>query len=248
MSEEITELEEKAMAQGWNPDYDGPNKKSAKEFIATGEEISAIQKERNDKLFRENQAMKKQLEGVTTSVQKLEKFYKEQSEKKVAAEIARLKSERATAISEGDGDKVNDLDDQIDQLKSQPQETEKKTNGPTPAFKTWVADNAWYEEDPLLAAEADMTARMLVESGRITDEEELFKQVSSRVKRLYPEKFENPNRNEPGNVEAGTRSGKSNKKTYNDLPPDAKAACDDFVANIPGFTVEQYLNTYQFED
>ena len=42
--------EEEATEQGWNPDYDGPNKTDAKTFVEKGEKIAGIANARNKNL------------------------------------------------------------------------------------------------------------------------------------------------------------------------------------------------------
>ena len=73
---------------------------------------------------------------------------------------------------------------------------------------------------------------------------EFLDEVTKRVKKLYPEKFMNSNRNRPSPVE-GTTAPKSTKmgKSFNDLPPEAKDACMKFEKQ--GLvTREQYLKEY----
>ena len=36
----------------------------------------------------------------------------------------------------------------------------------------------------------------------------------------------------------------SGKKTWNDLPPEAKHQCTNLLAQIPGYTKEKYLKDY----
>jgi hypothetical protein len=38
------------------------------------------------------------------------------------------------------------------------------------------------------------------------------------------------------------------QKTYWNLPREAREACDRFCAKIPGFTREQYVSTYDWDD
>ncbi|RLC55297.1 MAG: hypothetical protein DRI30_07825, partial [Chloroflexi bacterium] len=49
MSEE-RDYEAEAVEQGWNADFDGPNKTDAKTFVERGEQIAGILKSKNKKL------------------------------------------------------------------------------------------------------------------------------------------------------------------------------------------------------
>jgi hypothetical protein len=45
-------------------------------------------------------------------------------------------------------------------------------------------------------------------------------------------------------VEGGGSPPSPGGKSYSDLPPDAKAMCDDFVKRVPGFTRDRYVKDY----
>ena len=69
------------------------------------------------------------------------------------------------------------------------------------------------------------------------------------VKQDHPDDFKNPNKSKSSSVEAGGELSTDTSKegTYDSLPPDAKAACDDFVKS--GFmSREDYVKTYEFEE
>ena len=80
-----------------------------------------------------------------------------------------------------------------------------------------------------------------------TDYEKLLAQVELRVKKQFPDKFKNPKKDNPPEVETGRASPqRESKKTYADLPPDAKRACDQFVKDGT-LTKEQYLEIYEWD-
>ena len=64
----------------------------------------------------------------------------------------------------------------------------------------------------------------------------------------YPDKFGNPRREQASSVaEPGSQAPRPKKgKTYDDLPPEAKAACDKFVRTIPGYKREDYVKEYDW--
>jgi len=78
-----------------------------------------------------------------------------------------------------------------------------------------------------------------------------LKMVEDETKKAFPHKFENPNRRRASAVDAGdtrsaiTDSGK--KKTYSDLPPEAKTQCDKWVKDGTFKKAEDYVKSY-FEE
>ena len=76
-----------------------------------------------------------------------------------------------------------------------------------PEFLAWQRQNNWYERDTELREFADTFGAGLkpkVMAGAITPAQALD-QISKQVRKAFPEKFHNPNRDKPGNVEAPTR-------------------------------------------
>ena len=178
------------------------------------------------------------------NTKKLIKFQEEQKKKAVEKAIKELKIERKEAITEGDHDRVEAIDQEIDKQK---EDAKPAQDEPDPKFLAWAEKNSWYNDDPSVGAEADYYAKMFVESGRFTTQEEVFDAVTNKIKNLYPEKFTNPKKNEPSEVEGGRPSpSKKSKKSYEDLPADAKKACDEFVADGI-MKKEDYVAMYEWE-
>jgi len=250
-AEEISESTEDEMKfarlQGWTDqdDYKGENGswKSAKEFLEYGRNHNRILKQNNDKLLSQVSDLQKTMGELVADTQS-------QKDKAVEKAIKNLKAERAEAINDSDGEKVNLIDDQIDELKQAPPPPPpppppaKQTNV---VFEGWLQNNAWYKNDPDLAIEADYMAQNYINSNQGLAPEKVYEAVTQRIKREFPHKFENPNKQEPGQVAQGTHSPTTKGKGFNDLPPDAKAACNKFIKSIPGFTKEKYLETYEWD-
>ena len=74
---------------------------------------------------------------------------------------------------------------------------------------------------------------------------EFLNEVTTRVKRMYPEKFNNVNRTKPSPVEGNSPAGVGKKggKSFNDLPAEAKEACLKFE-KTKLLTREQYVKEY----
>jgi len=245
-----SQLEAEAMKQGFNPNYDGENKKTPKEFLEVAINHNHVLKERNEKLSTDYDEMKSEFESLKgqlskqqENTQKLIKFQEEQKKKAVEKAVKALKAERKEAITEGDHERVEQIDQEIDEQKAETT----SDNGVDPDFEDWRKANAWYDSDPIIRAEANEYARIYATSGEFKTPEDVRNAVTVKMKRVNPELFENPKKKEPAEVEGGRPSPtKKSKKSYEDLPADAKKACDEFVAE--GLMKrEEYVSMYEWE-
>ena len=108
----------------------------------------------------------------------------------------------------------------------------------------FVKRNNWFDEDPVMKAYAKQKAFNLIDDKGNIDYIALEKDVKAR----FPEKFTNPNRANENTVEGGgTIIKQSGKKTWDDLPADAKSAYARFAKQIPGYKKEDYLSNYVFD-
>jgi len=198
-----------------------------------------------------------EIREVKETMAEFAQHHKETEKRAYERAIADIRKQKAEAVSLGDGDKVVELDDQLDALKQAQQEViqekkqpEQKPTGPNKEYLTWVKSNLWFETDSELRALANIVSQEItLESPSLTDAEYL-EEITKRVKESAPDKFENPNRRM--STTTGSSDGRSpgtsktSKKTYENLPPEAKAACDKFVRNIKGYTVEDYVRDYDW--
>lgn len=233
------EILNEAMKQGYNPEYEGENKKSPKEYLEVSFNHNKVLRERNEKLS-------KTVEQLNDKLDRVVQFQNEQKQKAVDAAIRKLKAERNEAITEGDLQKVETLDKEIE---VQQQDIAKPDS--SPILDEWLQNNPWYNQDEDLAIEADLIAQQLQATGRFktneADYKKLLSQVEVRIRRAFPDKFKNPKKDQPPEVEDGQPSSqRKSKHTYAELPPEAKKACDEFVADKV-MTKEQYLEIYEWD-
>lgn len=233
-----------AKRQGWVPqdEYTGPEDKwvDADTFVKKGKEINALLRKDNDFLKREVAEMK-------STMMEFKKFHAETEKRAYERAMADLREQKKEAISTGDGDKVLQIDDAIDELK-QSRTVEKvahPVNQPDATFIQWSEENKWYTTDAQLKTEADMIGEVIKRQNPTLIGEAFLNEVTTRVKRMYPEKFTNSNRARPSPVEGTTAPKASAKagKGFNDLPPEAKAACQKFEKQGL-ITREAYLKEY----
>ena len=232
-----------ATRQGWVPkdQYNGPEDKwvDADTFVKKGKEINALLRKDNDFLKREVAEMK-------STMMEFKKFHADTEKRAYDRAMADLRDQKKEAISQGDGDRVLQIDDAIDDLKSsKPTPQPVATPQVDPTFTQWSEENKWYANDAQLKAEADMIGEVLKRQNPNMLGQDFLDEVTTRVKRMYPEKFTNGNRNRPSPVEGTTAPKASAKagKGFRDLPPEAQAACQKFEKQ--GLvTRDQYLKEY----
>ena len=248
-------VEERAKLQGWVPmeEFRGESEKwkPAGEFLKIGEDRWPIQNERIRTLETRLGSTLEKLDRQDRSIKDFVEFQKGRDQRAVETAKKELKEEQLAAVKDADPEKFLQLEKQIGDLEK---ETEKKPEDklePPPGYDEWCAENEWYEADLELTAYADQIAGLIQRQTPGLKGKAFFDKVGVEVKKKYPEKFENPNRIKSSAVEGaggGDGGGKVEKKAYSNLPAEAKAACDQFVQDIPGFTKEQYCKDYDWAE
>lgn len=247
-------LEARAKRMGWVPqeDYRGPkdNWRSAGEFIAHGEAELPILKERNRKLDDQVAKLEKKLGDLDGTIKEFAEHHSKVEQRAHARAVKELKTEQRKAVEEGDTATFDKLGQEIDDLSKEVQKPAEKKESPDddPAFKGWTGDNSWYNDDIDLTVYADQAAPVIARKTGLTGRP-FYDAVTEAVKAKFPNNFTNTRREKPSAVEGAgdmAEPKKGGEKTFNDLPPEAKAACKRFVAQ--GLvTKEQYLNDYEWE-
>lgn len=237
----------KARSQGWVPkeDFKGNPDKwvDAKAFNDRGEKIMPILRERNH-------ALERKMEEMQSTFKEFSEFHKKTEERAFQRAMRELQARKEAAVEVADVDTFRQIErEQLEMMQDrqqtstpkQPQQMESP-----PAFNEFVARNEWYNSDPEMRAYADNMGHF-INSTRSVPYETMLLEVEKEVKSRYPHKFSNIKRETLQPVEGVSETGiphKNTKKGYADLPPEAKAACDRFVKNIPGYTKEVYLKDY----
>jgi len=235
--------EAEARAGGWQPEPENvPEEKrvDAKTFVERGEKIAGVMKSKVERL-------ESRVEELARTNSEFQKYHKETLEKerqRAQMRIAELEAERAQAITEGDGTRFTKVEKELSDLKTV---TEPSRTAYNDLANAWVAENKWYTTNEKLGAFADGIAERVQAAGYVG--QAYFSELTRRVKEAFPEEFKNPARSQPSAVESDTvrESDDPKPKSYQSLPADAKAQCDKFVKNIPGFTREQFLAEYDWE-
>ena len=207
-TEQTISIEDRAREQGWRPkeEFDGDASKwvSAETFVAKGELIDRIEQ------------LGKKLKDSDKTIAMLKEHHGKVKEAEFKRAVEFLKQQKKQAYENGDVDKILELDDKIaevrDTQKAQLQQ-EKVNDTPEshPAFQSWASENKWYETDSEMRADADAFGEAYARNNQDKTPQEVLEYVTKKIKKAYPEKFTNPNRNKPTGVESGsgTRQGSS---------------------------------------
>lgn len=254
------EIVAEATRFGWKPkdEFQGnPDEwRDAETFVKKGREINGFLRKDMEKLERELAKRDRALEETREAVAEFQKYHADTEARAYKRALEELRQEKKEALELNDADRILEIDDRIDAIKEE-QRTKQATkvitpkpadvdSAPDPEFINWRSSNTWYGADNELTQEADAQAEALRRREPQLVGRAFLDKVEAKVKRLYPEKFENQNRTRASNVDASGDSRQvSGKHSYDNLPPEAKKACDKFVAQKL-LTREQFIKDYDW--
>jgi hypothetical protein len=197
--------------------------KPAKDFYEAGQQILPIVQAKNKRLESE-------LNDLRTKVERMAKNHDMTLQMQKEAWEKELKTAKARAIRDGDGDKVNEIDDQLSKLRQQPSAQEYANPEAQQALAEFMSQNEWYRTDEDMALYADALAMKIRSQDQSISPRELLTRVAAKTS----EAFKKPSKKTP-TVESSTRGSprQSKRKDFDSLPSDAKATCERFLDNIP---------------
>lgn len=224
-SEEVSQdpyLDE-ALKNGYNPNYNGADKKSPEQYVRDGSFFKKISHQK-----KEIGELKDAVKDLIQQQQKAERFGYEKA-------LKELVSQKHAAIEVGDIERVNQIDTELDAVKEElrkPVETPQVMKEPEvhPAAADFKERNmTWfgrYDQSKTLSEEEkenlemtetalvydDYLGRMIAEGKAEYSPEQAVQMVQDRIKKYYPHRFENPKKDEPMAVgrPSGVGSGSSN--------------------------------------
>lgn len=238
--------EDKARRMGWVPreEFRGDPAKwvPAEEFNRRGEEQIPL-------LRASLRRMEQELAAQKESARKFAEFHQKVEQDAHNRALATLRQEKINARQEFDVAREMEIDDQIAELKQKglpkTEEPQPQLQQLDPEYVAWMQENAWAQEREAYAIGTAIAEDLRSRGDKSTGREflnKIKKAVAAKYPQLVPG-MENPNRDQPSAVGQGAALPKKGKKTFNDLPADAKAACRDFVKK--GFiTEERYIKDY----
>lgn len=249
---ETDAVKELAAKLGWREDHKGEDAVDASTYILKSKDIQ-------QSMSQHNKDLKSQLTNLGGSVEALKKHNEtvyQADVKKLTSEVTALKKERRAAIELADVDKVDELDQQIDDKQKDinaPKPVEAQVVTDNPAYDEWVKDNSWYLTDNEMAKYADTIA----EQYNGAPLERVYAMVRTKVQEIFPDKFEDVKVDEvktevtedivkppvgpKSPVESSSAKGSEGSFTKADLTSDQMQIMRQFVQGGI-MTEEQYVN------
>ena len=248
------DYEKEASAEGWAPreDWKGDPEKwvDAEEFVRRGEEILPIVNAKNRKLTEQVEALKGDVENLKKGSSEFREFANKAVERETREKdkaLADLEAIKVKAIDDADGKGVVAAEREMERIRSQPVTANTPVN---PVTAEWMIDNPWYDEtspdfdeDKTIYADgyADRLAR---QKPHLVGGRAFLDALAKVVDKKFPP--ENPKREQGSGVENTEVGGRPQPvKGFDSLPQEAKDAYAHFAETIPGYTEEEYLETYK---
>ena len=262
-------VEKEARVFGWVPkeEFRGSEESwvDAETFVKRGKEINPILRANNERLKKEmeleRQKHSKELAEIKAAAEEFKQFQKEAYERKQAeakAELETLKQQRKEAMREGDADRVVELEDRIEEVKEE--QAKKPVEAapvaqPTPeatldpALSDWIDRNKnWFGPDVEATEIANGVGAAVRKQFPHLVGKDFLAKLDERLQSRLPELYENPNQARSAVDSSSTRGGPSGskKKSYDNLPAEAKAACDKFVKQGLFKSKQEYVDLYDW--
>lgn len=255
---EVNQAEQDARQFGWVPEDEfkgNPDDwRDAETFLKRGKEINGFLRKDFQKVQEKLAARDLEIAEIREAMEEFRKYHNETEARTYKRALEDLKKQKIEAIEQGDGERVLEIEDNIDaikeaQTKPAPKETATQSGPSQKDYFDWAKTNTWYVTDPELKAVAELYGQELNTFNPELKGRAFLDEITKQVKENFPEKFENKNR-QFGTVGSSSDGrapgGLKNKRGYNDLPAEAKAACDKFVKQKL-MTQAQYLAEYQWD-
>jgi hypothetical protein len=253
-----SDAEARARRLGWvaKEEFKGdPDKhRSAEEFLERGETMLPLLKRDNDRLHDGMTKLERRLEDQAKTFAQFAEYATKAEERAYKKAKAELEAKRDTAIETADVNAARQAQREIDQLEAPvaPKvETKKDEPQLDPVIQTWIGENEWFNKSQSLRAYSTEVFGDLERQYPGKSKSELLAETKQKTMERFPDKFGiNPKREGASAVNEPSANAQTRKKpgrTYDDLPPEAKKACDKFVRTIPKYTREDYCKNYEWD-
>lgn len=260
-------IESEARDYGWAPkeNFKGPAERwrPADEYVEWAKQSGRLPRGEFDKVVKalpvirqENEALKTQLAEVKSALNEFVEFSTKAEERAFNRAKAELEAKVTSAAQNADPEAARAAMAELAALRPEPPkpvakvETKPAVNV-DPVIQDWIAKEDWFNKSPVLNTYATDIFGELERSQPGMSQAERLAETKRRTVEKFPEKFGiNPAREAAPAVGSprGEPQRKKSGKTYEDLPAEAKKACDKFVKTIPGYTRDKYVKDYDWND
>jgi len=234
----------------------------AETFEKRGKEINPILRANNERLKKELEGTRekhdKEIAELRAATEEFKTFQKdsfERKQKQLQDELLSLKDQRKEAIREGDADLVVELEDRIEEAKEEAskklevREVEKapEVQQLDPSLTEWIEGNKWFGTDIESTEIVNGLGASIRRQFPTLKGKDFLNKLDERIEDVLPKLRGNPNQ-ERSAVDSSTTRGSSTtkKKSYDNLPADAKAACDKFIKQDLFKSRQEYVDLYDW--
>lgn len=242
---ELSPIEQKALEMGWRPkeEFEGEEDDfiDAKEFV------------RRKPLFDKIEGQSKELKAVRKAIDALKEHYSQREEAAVTSALKRLKAARKEAIENSDGENFENIDLEIKRVETEAAKIKELQRAETvpeihPEFTGWVNKNPWYRDTGYMRNWADDFGSKLHMANPDLTPSQVLKKVEEAVRKEFPHKFTNPNKQNAPDVENGRQAGRSTEGKGNSvesqLDERSRKIMNDLVRSKT-MTKDEYLKQWK---
>ncbi len=256
------DIEARAREGGWVPEAEWEGEppdagfRTAQEFVDYGEAKGPTLAEQNRRLSEELAEGRKTQEATLAALGDFKAYHEGYAKNAKAVALSELEAKQREAVEAGDVEGFDAAQKDIKAL-DEPAESDNPDNDPV--FKAWNGDNTWYNDNIKMTLYANNIAPIVSKKTKL-EGRPYYDAIVAEVRKEFPDHFRNIKRDDPPSVEGGGKPGgerKSGKKTYADLPREAKDACDRFCKqtvndsggkSVPLMTKAQYVEQYDWSE
>lgn len=244
------DTEAEAREFGWKPkeEYGGDGWVDAEEFLKRG------QQKRGD-LYRELEISRGKIEQLTEGIEELKRYMSNAEKSGYDKALRELEAQRNSAIESGDPNEVRKYDEQYFELKSKAQEAKNKAEGPSEsmarAAENFKQRNAnWFnhsspENIDMMDFAREQEIKLLNNHPEMPYDN-VLEVIEYRVKKSFPDKFRNKNRDMQPPVDSGEsslRSSPRSKLNVKDLPEEQLMSAKKMIQQGLFKDMNEFLET-----
>lgn len=260
------QIEKDARRMGWAPKETWRGHPDhwidADAYVKKGLEIQPILQENNKRLLAELRSSQAEIGNLKGTLKEFGELYKSVTESAYSRAITDVKRQIREAKKEDNDDLVESLEGQLENLQEGkkevkvPQVPDTPQGGGRAIYDSWKDENTWYDKQTnprLFHLTEGIAMDLSAQHPNLRGTRQLLDMVTEEVRRVDPDSFRRKHTS-PVDGSSSTQSGAvanggSLKRSYNNLPTDAKQQCDrfarEFVGKGKGYeTVDQWRTQY----
>ena len=254
------EAEARAREMGWRPEDEWEGDKSgwmdADTFIDRQDRRRNVANEEfkveNEKLLSQVAALTTEQAETRQTIEDFKVWQTKSEERAYKKALKALQAEQREAVKLGDEAAFDVASQEIGELVKDAQDGQAKpaqkprNADEIPAYKAWKVKNDWYLDDMEATEYADRISGTVGRKGNFNDTDPAFYDaITAEVKKKFPDKFKNPNRERANAVEeGGGAKAQKGKKTAADLPAEVRATGNRFVKQKLFKNINEYAEQY----